>query len=139
MHTLPMSWARFRACLTPTAALVIVVACTSVTSVQRAVVSNDVVAALRAHGEAAVMISLTEPTGIDATVERARWQAEIARLQQSVLSRIGPEDFESRTLFLSVPAIAGTVRTERGLAILADHPNVRRVDLDEGGSGTSVR
>jgi hypothetical protein len=84
------------------------------------------------------MISLVEPTGIDATVDPARWQAEIARLQQSVLSQLAPEDFESRTLFTSVPAIAGTLRTERGLAILTAHPNVRRVDLDAGGGGSSV-
>ena len=84
------------------------------------------------------MISLVQPRGIDATVDPARWQSEIARLQQSVLSQLAPEDFESRTLFTSVPAIAGTLRTERGLAILTAHPNVRRVDLDAGGGGSSV-
>jgi hypothetical protein len=138
MRTLPSFRTRRPARLTPAAALVLLLGCGGVTSVQRAVVSADVVTTLRSHGEATVMISLAEPTGIDATAEPARWQAEIARLQQSVLSQLAPEDFESRTLFTSVPAIAGTLRTERGLAILTAHPNVRRVDLDAGGGGSSA-
>jgi hypothetical protein len=139
MHTLPTSWARRRARLTPAAALVFLLGCGGPTSLQRAVVSDNLVTTLRANGEAAVMISLVEPTGINATVEPTRWQAEITRLQQSVLSQLAPQDFESRTLFTSVPAIAGTLRTERGLAILTAHPNVRRVDLDAGGGGAPVR
>ena len=139
MHTIPTSWARRRARLTPAVALLFMLGCGGPTSLQRAAVSADVITALRAHGEAAVMISLVEPTGIDAAAEPARWQAEIARLQQSVVSQLAPEDFQSRTLFTSVPAIAGTLRTERGLAILTAHPNVRRVDLDAGGGGSSVR
>ena len=135
MHTLPTSWAR----LAPVATLVFLAGCGRPISPHRAVVEDDVVTTLRAKGEAAVMISLVEPTGIDATVEPMRWQAEIARLQQSVLSQLVPQHFESRTLFTSVPAIAGTLRTERGLAILAAHPSVRRVDLDPGGGGASIR
>ena len=135
MHTLPTSWAR----LAPVATLVFLVGCGRPIPPHRAVVKDDVVTTLRSKGEAAVMISLVEPTGIDATVEPTRWQAEIARLQQSVLSQVAPPHFESRTLFTSVPAIAGMLRTERGLAILTAHPNVRRVDLDTGGGGASIR
>src|SRR5687768_15236016 len=135
MHTLPTRWAR----LAPVAVLVFLLGCGRPVSQHRAVVRDDVITTLRAKGEAAVMISLVEPTGIDATVEPKRWQAEIARLQQSVLSQVAPEHLERRTLFSSVPAIAGTLRTERGLAILTAHPNVRRVDLDAGGGGTSIR
>ena len=135
MHTLPTSWAR----LAPIATLVLLLGCGRSISQHRAVVKDDVVTTLRAKGEAAVMISLVEPAGIDAAAEPTRWQAEIARLQQSVLSQVAPQHFERRTVFASVPAIAGTLRTERGLAILTSHPNVRRVDLDAGGGGTSIR
>ena len=135
MHTLPTAWAR----LAPIAILVVLLGCGRPMSQHRAVVKDDVVTTLRAKGEAAVMISLVEPTGIDATAEPTRWQAEVARLQQTVLSQLASQHFERRTLFASVPAIAGTLRTERGLAILSSHPNVRRVDLDVGGGGTSVR
>jgi hypothetical protein len=135
MHTLPTSWAR----LAPIATLVFLLGCGRSISQHRAIVKDDVVTTLRAKGEAAIMISLVEPTGIDAAAEPSRWQTEIGRLQQSVLSQIAPQHFERRTLFASVPAIAGTLRTERGLAILTAHPNVRRVDLDVGGGGTSMR
>ena len=135
MHTLPKSWAR----LTPVAVLALLLGCGRPISQHRAVVKDDVVTTLRTKGEAAVMISLVEPTGVDAAGEPTRWQAEISRLQQSVLSQLAPQQFQSRTLFASVPAIAGTLRNERGLAILTSHPNVRRVDLDAGGGGTSIR
>ena len=125
--------------LAPVAALVALLGCGRPLSQHRAVVRDDVATTLRAKGEAAIMISLVEPTGIDAASEPARWQAEIARLQQSVLSQVPPPHFERRTVFSAVPAIAGTLRTERGLAILTSHPNVRRVDLDVGGAGTSIR
>ena len=134
MPTTPKSWAR----VAPIAVLVVLLGCGRPLS-QRAVVKDDVVTTLRAKGEAAVMISLVEPAGINAAAEPARWQAEIARLQQSVLSQLAPQHLETRTLFASVPAIAGTLRTERGLAILSSHPNVRRVDLDVGGGGTPHR
>src|SRR5215213_8696523 len=100
MHTLPISWAR----LAPTATLVFLLGCGRPISQHRAIVRDDVVATLRAKGEAAVMISLVEPTGIDAAAEPRRWQAEIARLQQSVLSQVATQHFERRTLFASVPA-----------------------------------
>jgi hypothetical protein len=135
MHTLPTFWAR----LAPIATLVVLLGCARPPSQHRAIVREDVATTLRAKGEAAVMISLVDPVGIDAAAEPARWQAEIARLQQSVLSQVAPQHFERRTLFASVPAIAGTLRTERGLAILSSHPNVRRVDLDAGGGGTPIR
>ena len=134
MHRLLSCWAR----LAPVTVLVLL-ACGRPISQHRAIVKDDVVTTLRAKGEAAVMISLVEPTGIDAAAEPTRWQAEIARLQQSVLSQLAPQHFERRTLFASVPAIAGTVRTERGLTILTSNPNVRRVDLDVGGGGVTAR
>ena len=137
MRTLPPFWSR-RRLLTPVAALVLLFGCNHATPLERAVVSPDVITTLRGQGEANVMVSLVEPKGIDAAVDPARWQAEISRLQQSVLSQLAQEDFQSRTLFTSVPAIAGTLRTERGLSTLIAHPNVRRVDLDAGGGGSKV-
>jgi hypothetical protein len=139
MHTLPTSWAGRLARLAPVTVLLVLLGCGRQTPLHRAVVKDDVVTTLRAKGEAAVMISLVEPTGIDAAAEPTRWRDEIARLQQSVLSQLPAQHFERRTLFASVPAIAGTLRTERGLAILSSNPNVRRVDLDVGGGGVTAR
>jgi hypothetical protein len=66
-------------------------------------------------------------------------RAEIARVQQEVLSRLDARDFELGKRFESVPAIAGTLRTQRGLERLLADPRVRRVDLDVGGGGSVVR
>ena len=100
----------------------------------------DVLAALRANGEAHVVVALVNPPSpADSPDAAAQRRAEIARLQREVLARLGPNDFVVRELFVSVPAIAGTVLSERGLSVLLGHPNVRRVDLDPAGGGSGGR
>lgn len=100
----------------------------------------DVLAALRADGEARVIVALVSPPSeADPSADPARRRAEIARLQREVLACLGPDDFRQGQLFGSVPAISGTVLSEAGLSILLSHPHVRRVDLDPAGGGSSAR
>ncbi len=101
-----------------------------------AVAGPDVLSALRASGEAHVVIALVSPPqsgGPSGGVPSSA--AAIARLQAEVLSQLGPEDYRSTQLFAAVPAMAGTLFSERGLQRILAHPHVRAVDLDPGGGG----
>ena len=59
----------------------------------------------------------------------------IARAQDEVLAHLGAEDYRSNQPFGAVPAMAGTVLTERGLGRVLAHTRVRRVDVDAAGRG----
>jgi hypothetical protein len=92
--------------------------------------------ALRADGRVEVMVTLTPPPGYEpGRAPDAGTRAAIARLQDDVLDGLDPADFRLRTRFRSIPALAGTVLTERGLRALAADPRVARVDRDPGGGG----
>ncbi|HSJ23933.1 MAG TPA: hypothetical protein VK929_04550 [Longimicrobiales bacterium] len=99
-------------------------------------VGADVLTMLRERGQAAVIVALVRPPGFgDPDADRASVNAVIARMQSEVISSIDSADFRARTRFESVPALAGTVLSERGLRQLLAHVHVRRVDLDPGGGG----
>jgi hypothetical protein len=98
-------------------------------------VSEDVVEALRSAGRANVVVALALPAGFEADAGSDRMRDEIARLQDDVLGSVDPADFQLGQRFAAVPALTGTVLTERGLRALAAHPSVVRVDLDAGGGG----
>ena len=99
----------------------------------RAEIGSDVVLSIRANGEAHVMIALHLSTAAAATAAERR--AEIARAQERVLGALDAPDYRNRVRFGTVPALAGTIYTCRGLETLARHPDVRRIDLDVGGGG----
>jgi hypothetical protein len=112
------------------------VACHPALEVDRDRVEPDVLTMIRAHGEAAVMIALTEPPGFgDPAADPERIRAHIARMQAEVLAALDTVDFRARHTFSSIPAMAGTLRTEQGLQTLLAHRHVRRVDLDPAGGG----
>lgn len=122
------------------ASLLLILACHSRPTPHRAIAGPDVFESLRASGEARVVIALVSPpsqptSGADASELRT----EIAQLQLDVLSRLGPADYRAGQRFESVPALSGTLLSEKGLLTLLAHPNVRRVDLDPGGSGSVGR
>ncbi|MGH7577673.1 MAG: hypothetical protein ACREM1_21445 [Longimicrobiales bacterium] len=97
----------------------------------------DVLRVLRAEGEVPVVVALTEPAGYgDQGVDMDRIRAEIARTQADVLASLDTTDYRSRTLFASIPAMAGVVLSERGLEQLLANPHVERVDVDPEGTGT---
>jgi hypothetical protein len=99
----------------------------------RAEIGGDVVMTLEATGEAHVMIALQLSGAGAGTVDER--SAEIARAQERVLDAVDAPDYRNRVRFETVPALAGTLYTHRGLEILAKHPDVRRIDLDHGGGG----
>ncbi|TVP45782.1 MAG: hypothetical protein EA350_08390 [Gemmatimonadales bacterium] len=112
------------------------VSCHPALEVDRERVQPDVLTTLHAGEEAAVMIALTPPPGFgDPAADQERIRAEISRMQAEVLSAVDTADFRPRQPFLSIPAMAGTLRTERGLRTLLEHRYVRRVDLDPAGGG----
>jgi hypothetical protein len=110
-------------------------ACRSMPQLDATKVGAGVQSTLRAHGAAHVLVALTEPAG-DRSSERT---VTIARIQREVLADVEPAGFRHRQLFAAVPAIAGTVLSEKALQALAVHRLVRRVDLDAGGGGTVIR
>jgi hypothetical protein len=124
--------------LTP-ALLLALVACQTVMESNRERDHRDILAAIRARGEAGVLIALYEPDGFDDPAQATQVRREIARMQDEVLAALDTNDFRPGQRFASVPAIAGTVRSERGLRALSAHPLIRRVSLDTGGTGSGPR
>lgn len=94
---------------------------------------------LKETGSAQVMIAL-QPAGRPAApgLALAAEKARISDMQVDVLARVGASDYTSRHIFAVVPALAGRVRTEAGLAAIARNPHVVRIDLDTGGTGSLV-
>lgn len=87
---------------------------------------------LAAGGTVRVLIAFDEPEAAARGME-ARREA-VAGAQQRALDAMGPGGFAVRRRFQAVPALAGEI-SAAGLARLEHTPGVRRVDLDEGGSG----
>jgi hypothetical protein len=97
---------------------------------------GEILSAISARGEAAVVVALVEPSGFSDPARGVEVRAEIARMQSEVLAAVDSADFRPGQRFTSVPALAGRLRTERGLRLLLAHPHVRRVSLDAGGTGS---
>lgn len=60
---------------------------------------------------------------------------EITTMQTRVLLQLVDDGYSSLRTYSSIPAMAGVVRSNKALDQLALNPNVRKVDLDVGGSG----
>lgn len=87
-------------------------------------------------GGARVVVMLVEPAILStAPTALPQVRAAVGAAQAGVLGQLKPTDFAAGVRFQAVPALAGTVLTEAGLAQLAAHPSVRRIDLDAGGTG----
>jgi len=99
-------------------------------------VGQGVIEVLQAKGKAFVVIALVEPPSINKPkIDLQTVKNEIANLQEGVLSQLDASDFSLKHKYSSVPALAGTV-TETGIAELIENPNVVRIDLDVGGTGS---
>lgn len=121
------------------ALIAVVFGCQTLTESESAAIAPEIRRALRMHGEAQVVVALVTPPGYDDPhADRNRLRAEIARMQREVLASLEPGDYRSRHLFESVPAMAGTLLSERGLTALLSHSHVRRVDLDAQGGATNA-
>ncbi len=97
--------------------------------------ARDVLAAVREHGKAAVIIALVTPAGAGDPANAQATRAEIARMQEDVIAAVDPTDFRVGTRYTSVPALAGVLFSERGLRRVRAHPFVLGVTLDTGGTG----
>lgn len=99
-------------------------------------VGPGVQAALETDGSAQVVIALADPARPAAYAgDLAAWTAQVAALQEQVLTAVGPADFALKDRYRAVPALSGVLLSSAGLSALAAHPAVARVDLDVGGGG----
>lgn len=117
------------------AALFPLLACQTVMQSERSRSQEAILAVVKARGEAAVMVALVNPPGYPDTADVASRRAAIARMQDELLATLDTADFRETKRFAAVPAVAGIVRSERGLRSLLSHPHVRQVSLDRGGGG----
>jgi subtilisin family serine protease len=100
-------------------------------------VGQDVLPALRAQGQAHVMVALRPPrSSATALADLSALRRDVASLQEGVLSQVDASGYRSRHRYRAVPALAGTLLSEAALYALAGHPDVVRIDLDVGGTGS---
>lgn len=97
--------------------------------------ARDVLAALREHGKAAVMIALVTPPGAGDPANAQATRAAIARMQDDLIAAVDSSDFRVGARYTSVPVLAGVLFSERGLRRVRAHPFVSGVTLDTGGTG----
>ena len=121
--------------------LALAAACHAPTPVSDPKLGAGVRDALAPNGEAKVIVALAAEAGTSSggTQDVARAGAAIAQAQDAVLATLDSADFRLGQRFAAVPAFTGTLRSSRALDRLLSHPLVRRVDLDAGGTGSSVR
>jgi hypothetical protein len=97
----------------------------------------DVFEALNTTGEALVVIALDQPASLETVpLELDTLRRDVAQLQNLVLASLSEEEFRLTHRYQAVPALAGALLSESGLAKLAANPAVTKVDLDVGGSGS---
>lgn len=65
-------------------------------------------------------------------------KAAIAEVRSEVLAALPPDSYTLRRSFISLPALAAEIDA-KALAVLAVHPDVLAVSLDEGGSGAMLQ
>lgn len=110
----------------------------AVQAAQTGRVAPAVADALRARGEARVVVMLDAREAAKAPLGELR--REVAALRGPVVAALG-DGFEEAHRFEAVPALVGTLRSAEALGALRDHPLVVRVDLDvpaRGGLASSV-
>ncbi len=105
-------------------------------------IGEGVLETLQAEGEVNVVIAIKEPLSVAAfnsrapQVSLATLRNDIAELQGGVLSSLEVSDYVEKFTYKAIPALALKIMTESGLAKLAENPNVVRIDLDVGGTGS---
>ena len=99
-------------------------------------VGSGVMAAVETAGAARVVVALREPEALRKSAQDlAAVQRGVRAVQQRVLAAVPAAQFEPVHVYRAVPALSGIVRSQAALDRLARHPDVRRIDLDAGGSG----
>ncbi len=92
---------------------------------------------VRDQGTAQVVIALRQnPSMMRSQEDLATLAGQIAAVQQTVLAPLTPMEYRSRQIYEAVPALSGTILSPSGLAKLAADPQVTKIDLDVGGTGS---
>lgn len=100
-------------------------------------IGSAVRSSVEQRGDARVVVALKDSLPPrQKTVGGAARNRTIERRQEEVLSTVSPSEFRTTHRYESVPALAGTVTSAAALDRLAQHPSVRRIDLDVGGHGS---
>lgn len=105
------------------------------TTTPTSVADEELLAVLRQRGSAPVMIALTDPVGQVDPTDLVATRGAVRRLQDEVLRSVDSTDFTLRVRYETIPALAGTLRSERGFRRFKAHPLVRHVSLEMGGGG----
>ncbi len=100
--------------------------------------SAELPARLQRNGRAAVVVALRRDAAAGATGSMAKRTAKIARQRDRILRAVQADEL---TVLRAYEAVAGfaAVVSEAGLAQLASHPEVERIDLDAQGGGALAR
>jgi len=88
------------------------------------------------HGKVRVLVSLIDPAPAKAAM--AERSQRIREQRTQLIDGLDAKHFELRRDFASIPAFAAEIDATALDALLAD-PQVRRVDLDAGGSGAMLQ
>jgi subtilisin family serine protease len=98
-------------------------------------IGTDVLQALQRGETPAVMVALdARAPGNDL----AQLRSAVASAQNGALQGVRDDEFRVKRRFVAVPAVAGVARSAAALQRIAAHPQVRRIDLDGGGTGSLV-
>jgi hypothetical protein len=115
----------------------ILAGCNGVADPGFAKIEDGVAQTLGTDGQIDVFVSLVPPAGYgEPGADLEAMKHEIARSQDEVLAALDPADYRNRIRYETIPALAGTVLTRKGLETLEAHPEVVSVAVDEGGSGS---
>jgi subtilisin family serine protease len=98
------------------------------------VIGAGVLEAVRSGASPRVVVAFD--AGAPATVHELR--TSVASAQSALLAGYGDADLTVTRRYAAVPAMAVAVRNEAALQRLASEPNVLRIDLDVGGTGSAT-
>jgi subtilisin family serine protease len=99
-------------------------------------VGTGVRAAVTNGASVRVVVALQPPSALQKSAEpRAAVRRQVQAMQADVRAAVPGDAFTVTRAYTWVPALAGVLTSTRALDRLAQHPAVRRIDRDVGGSG----
>lgn len=100
-------------------------------------IGPGVLRTIQKEGESQVVIALkTTPAMAAAKRNIPILKNEVAKVQSRVLASLTRSEYKGKHRYETVSGLAGTLRSETALYKIASNPNVIKIDLDIGGTGT---
>ena len=112
-------------------------------------IGPGVLEAIRGNGDARIVVALEVPELATSAVAEtppdgklrippglARLRSDVTSAQRSAIGRARRDELVVMRQYSAVPAFAANVRSEDAVLALASDPQVRRIDLDVGGTGS---